>query len=121
VTLKMRLGWDETSINAPELGAAGLRCGCPDDYRARTHALPVLQRARPIGRAIAAVKQAVDVPVVANGDVVSIADARRILQESGCDAVMAGRGAYGRPWLPGYLASADPECLFVATCQRLLI
>jgi tRNA-dihydrouridine synthase B len=108
VTSKMRLGWDETSINAPELARRACETGV---QMITVHGRTRCQFYKGLADwpAIAAVKQAVDVPVVANGDVVSVADARRILQESGCDAVMAGRGAYGRPWLPGYLASADPD------------
>jgi tRNA-dihydrouridine synthase B len=108
VTLKMRLGWDHSSINAPELARRACEAGV---QMITVHGRTRCQFYKGLADwpAIAAVKQAVDVPVVANGDVVSVADARRILQESGCDAVMAGRGAYGRPWLPGYLASADPD------------
>ncbi len=113
VTLKMRLGWDDTSLNAPELARRACEAGV---QMITVHGRTRCQFYKGLADwpAIAAVKHAVDVPVVANGDVVSVADVRRILQESGCDAVMAGRGAYGRPWLPGYLASSDPE-LFLET------
>lgn len=108
VTLKMRLGWDETTINAPELACRACDAGV---QMITVHGRTRCQFYKGLAdwRAIAQVKQAVDVPLVANGDVVSSADAQRILQESGGDALMVGRGAYGRPWLPGYLASSEPE------------
>ncbi|MEO0384015.1 MAG: tRNA dihydrouridine synthase DusB [Pseudomonadota bacterium] len=107
-TLKMRLGWDETTINAPELARRACDAGV---QMITVHGRTRCQFYKGLADwpAIARVKQAVDVPLVANGDVVSSADAQRILQESGGDAMMVGRGAYGRPWLPGYLAASEPE------------
>lgn len=116
VTLKMRLGWDETSINAPELARRARDAGVQMiTVHGRTRCQ--FYKGQANWNAIAEVKKAVDIPVVANGDVVSIDDAHTILGESGCDAVMTGRGAYGRPWLPGYLASDDPKAFFVALPQ----
>lgn len=108
VTLKMRLGWDDKTINAPELARRACEAGV---QMITVHGRTRCQFYKGLANwpAIAAVKDAIDVPLVANGDVVSSADAKRILQESGGDAVMVGRGAYGRPWLPGYLASDDPQ------------
>ncbi|MEQ8658138.1 MAG: tRNA dihydrouridine synthase DusB [Hyphomicrobiales bacterium] len=108
VTLKMRLGWDETTINAPELACRAQDAGV---QMITVHGRTRCQFYKGLAdwSAIAQVKASVEVPLVANGDVVSIADAQRILQESGGDAVMVGRGAYGRPWLPGYLASSEPD------------
>lgn len=99
VTLKMRLGWDRGSINAPELARraedAGVRMitvhGRTRDQFYEGHA---------DWAAIRAVKDQISVPLVANGDVASFADAEQILDQSGADGVMIGRGACGRPWLP---------------------
>jgi nifR3 family TIM-barrel protein len=105
VTLKMRLGWDERSLNAPELArraeAAGVQL---ITVHGRTRCQFYTGQAD--WAAIRAVKQAVRVPVIANGDVVSFADLPRVLELSGADGVMVGRGARGAPWLPGALAAA---------------
>ncbi|WP_137392079.1 tRNA dihydrouridine synthase DusB [Rhodoligotrophos defluvii] len=108
VTLKMRLGWDETSINAPELARRAEAEGVAlVTVHGRTRCQFYTGRAD--WAAIRAVKQAVTIPVIANGDATSLADIRRMLEQSGADGVMIGRGAYGRPWLPGTLAEAlDP-------------
>jgi len=97
VTLKMRTGWDAQSRNAPELARIAADSGIK--------MLTVHGRTRQQlfnGRAdwdfIARVKQAVDIPVIANGDVNTVDDALEILAQSGADGVMVGRGAYGRPW-----------------------
>jgi nifR3 family TIM-barrel protein len=105
VTLKMRLGWDADTINAPELArraeAAGVRM---ITVHGRTRCQFYSGTADWL--AIKAVKASVDVPVIVNGDIRTLDDARRALQESGADAVMIGRGAQGRPWLPGQIARA---------------
>jgi nifR3 family TIM-barrel protein len=104
VTLKMRLGWDDRSINAPELArraeAAGVQL---ITVHGRTRCQFYAGHAD--WAAIRAVKDAVRVPVVANGDVVSESDLPRLLALSGADAVMVGRGTQGAPWLPGALAA----------------
>ena len=100
VTLKMRLGWDDASRNAPELArmaqAAGVRM---ITIHGRTRCQ--FYKGRADWSAIAAVKAAVDIPVVANGDLSEAAEAPAMLRASHADAVMIGRGAYGRPWIVG--------------------
>lgn len=103
VTLKMRLGWDTTSINAPELArraeAAGVRM---ITVHGRTRCQ--FYDGTADWSAVRAVKKAVTVPVVVNGDIRSFDEATRALDVSGGDAVMIGRAAQGRPWFPGQVA-----------------
>jgi len=116
VTLKMRLGWDDASKNAPELAARAERAG----VRAVTvHGRTRQQfyKGQADWSAVAAVKREVTIPVTVNGDVVDAASAREALRLSGADAVMLGRGVYGRPWLAaaieralaGGTADAEPD------------
>lgn len=102
VTLKMRLGWDDKNLNAPELArraeAAGVQL---ITVHGRTRCQ--FYKGKADWRAIAAVKDAISVPLIANGDCKSAEDAMRMLELSGADGVMIGRGAYGRPWLPGHI------------------
>jgi tRNA-dihydrouridine synthase B len=100
VTLKMRLGWDERSLNAADLAAKAEAAG--------VQLITVHGRTRcqfyhgwADWAAIRGVKDAVSVPVVANGDLVRAEDAPKMLAASGADAVMIGRGACGQPWLVG--------------------
>lgn len=98
VTAKIRSGWDEGSKNAVELARALEDAGCAAlAVHARTRAQGYSGRAD--WSVIARVKRAVTMPVIGNGDVVTFADAHRMRAETGCDAVMIGRGALGNPWL----------------------
>jgi nifR3 family TIM-barrel protein len=98
VTLKMRLGWDAASQNAPELAMRAERCGV---QAITVHGRTRCQFYKGVAdwQAVAAVKAATSLPVVVNGDIVCADSARRALDQSNADAVMIGRGVYGRPWL----------------------
>jgi tRNA-dihydrouridine synthase B len=97
VTLKMRLGWDESSRNAPEFAAMAQALGIQAiTVHARTR--NQFYKGNADWRAVAAVRSATTLPLIVNGDITCAATAREAMRLSGADGVMIGRGAYGRPW-----------------------
>ncbi|MEM7068348.1 MAG: tRNA dihydrouridine synthase DusB [Pseudomonadota bacterium] len=118
VTLKMRLGWDHQSVNAPELAKRAEDAGV---QMVTVHGRTRCQFYKGIAdwETIRMVRETITLPLVVNGDVVDQISAERALEQSGADAIMVGRGAYGAPWKPGQLAgnkSADvkqPSAEFV--------
>ena len=121
VTLKMRLGWDHRNRNAPDIAALAESLGVA--------AITVHGRTRQQfyggqadWRAVAEVKKAVRIPVIVNGDITDAGTARTALSQSGADAVMIGRGAYGRPWVASALDKAlcdDKDMTEPSLAQRL--
>ena len=120
VTLKMRLGWDEQSINAPELAqraeAAGVKM---ITVHARTR--NQFYKGNADWTKVRPVRDRITVPLIINGDIDSETTAREALEISGADGVMIGRASYGAPWLPGQVgASLNGEVVPVAPKGRQL-
>ena len=115
VTVKMRLGWDDASRNAPEFAARAQAVGARAiTVHGRTRSQ--FYKGQADWSAVADVKREITVPLIVNGDIVDLASARAALQVSGADGVMIGRGAYGRPWIAAQLDAgldgrtlADPD------------
>ena len=126
VTVKIRAGWDAESINAPEVAKiledAGASMICVHGRTREQMYEPGVNRA-----VIAAVKEAVSVPVLGNGDIYTAADALSMMAETGCDGVMIARGAMGNPWIFSEITAAlegkeftmpsYPQRFEVALCQ----
>tara|TARA_R110002096_G_scaffold97354_4_gene217068 strand:- start:78713 stop:79684 length:972 start_codon:yes stop_codon:yes gene_type:complete len=105
VTLKTRLGWDDNDLNAPELAVSAQNAGIQMiTIHGRTRCQ--FYKGSADWHAIRGVKDVVEVPVIANGDIIDSATARLAMEQSGADGVMIGRGAQGKPWLLAQI-SAD--------------
>ncbi|MDB5438000.1 MAG: tRNA dihydrouridine synthase DusB [Caulobacteraceae bacterium] len=127
VTIKTRLGWDDRTINSPELARRAVAVGAKAvTIHGRTRCQFYTGQAD--WSAVAAVKQAVDTPVLVNGDIIDLASARQALAQSGADGVMIGRAAIGRPWLAAEIDAGlrgeafeapGPEALFELVVEHL--
>ncbi len=105
VTLKMRLGWDENSLNAPELAQRAQRAGVSMvTVHARTR--NQFYKGEADWTKVAPVREELSIPLIVNGDIADLTSALAAQQACGADGVMIGRASYGAPWLPGQIGAA---------------
>lgn len=100
LTIKMRAGWDQGHINAVEISKVAEGCGV-DALTLHPRTKDQGFRGKADWKLISEVKRTIKIPVIGNGDVTTAALAREMMDETGCDAVMIGRGALGNPWIFG--------------------
>ena len=111
VTLKMRLGWDDQTINAPELAHRAESAGVQMiTVHGRTRCQ--FYKGKADWLALRRVKERIVIPLVVNGDIRNLSEAIEAMEKSGADAVMIGRGSYGRPWLAGQIAAEAGSAKF---------
>lgn len=120
ITVKIRAGWDKSSVNCTEIAKIAEACGA---HAITIHARTRAQMYEPSAdwQIIKAVKEAVGIPVIGNGDIFSAQDAKRMLDETGCDAIMVGRGALGNPFIFGQIKALleGKECPPITPQMRL--
>jgi len=122
VTLKMRLGWDDNSLNAPELAKRAEDAGVKMiTVHGRTRCQ--FYKGQANWSAVRNVKEVISLPLVVNGDIIDQSSALDALDKSGADCVMIGRGAYGAPWLPAQIAGvlSDEEADKLKTNWQVVI